>query len=120
MEQVYAMEGTGFISNQQFIQGFEDALGSDFTAFDLRNYEWDVWLQDEIRFASLASNGTRLDIIIDSIRDRGLDSLPEEQFDGPDVWIETWGRGMVNSQDSFGNLEVAPRRGLSIWADLLW
>ena len=108
MEQVYAMEGNGFISNQQFIQGFEDALGSDFTAFDLRSYEWDVWLQDEIEFASLASNGTRLDIIIDSIRDRGLDRLPEEQFDGPDVWIETWGRGMANSQDSFGNLEVAP------------
>ena len=108
MEQVYAMEGTGFVSNQAFIQGFEDALGNDFSAFDVRAYEWDVWLQDEIEFANLASSGTRLDIVIDSIRDRGLDSFPEEELDGPDVWIETWGRGMANSQDSFGNLEVAP------------
>ena len=108
MERVYAMEGTGFVSNIDFIQGFEEALGSNFTAFDVRSYDWDVWLQDEIEFANLASDGTRLDIVIDSIRDRGLDSLPEEQLDGPDVWIETWGRGMVTSQDSFGNLEVAP------------
>ena len=108
MEQVYAMAGTGFVNNQAFIEGFEDALGDDFTAFDVRDYEWDVWIQDEIEFANLSSNGTRLDIIIDSIRNRGLDRLPEEQFDGPDVWIETWGRGIANSQDSFGNLEVAP------------
>jgi protein-arginine deiminase len=108
MEQVYAMQGSGFVNNQEFIQGFETALGNDFTSFDVRDYEWDVWLQDEIEFASLSSNGTRLDIVIDSIRNRGLDNLPEEQFDGPDTWIETWGRGMATSQDSFGNLEVAP------------
>lgn len=108
MEQVYAMSGSGFVSNQQFIQGFETALGDDFTAFDVRDYEWDVWLQDEIEFANLATDGTRLDIVIDSIRNRGLDDLPEDQFAGPDVWVETWGRGMANSQDSFGNLEVAP------------
>ena len=108
MEQVYAMEGNGFVNNQEFIQGFETALGEDFTAFDVRTYEWDVWLQDEIEFANLASNGTRLDIVINSIRDRGLDKLPENELSGADTWINTWGSGMATSQDSFGNLEVAP------------
>ncbi len=108
MEQVYAMEGNGFVSNQEFVRGFETALGDSFTAFPVRDYEWDVWLQDEIEFATLSSPGTRLDIVIDSIRDRGLDPLPENEFEGPDTLIETWGRGMANSQDSFGNLEVTP------------
>ena len=54
------MAGTGFVSNEAFIEGFEDALGNDFTSFDVRDYEWDVWIQDEIEFANLASNGTRL------------------------------------------------------------
>lgn len=108
MEQVYAMFGNGFVNNQDFISGFENALGENFTSYPVRDYEWDVWLQDEIEFATLASRGTRLDIIIDSIRNRGLDNLPENEMDGPDRWIETWGRGMATSQDSFGNLEVTP------------
>lgn len=108
MEHVYAMAGSGFVNNQQFIAGFENALGDQFTSYPVRDYDWDVWLQDEVEFSNLASNDARIDIVIDSIRNRGLDDLPEDYWEGPDVPVKTWGRGQANSQDSFGNLEVAP------------
>ena len=107
-EHVYAMSGTSFVNNQQFISGFEAALGSNFTSYDVRNYEWDVWLQDEVEFANVYSPESRIDIVIDSIRDRGLDPLPEDEWEGPDMPIYTWGEGQANSQDSFGNLEASP------------
>ncbi len=108
MEQVYAMEGTGFVNNQDFIKGFEDALGSNFTAYPLRDYEWDVWLQDEVEFATLSSENGRTDIIVDSIRNRGLDDLPEDYWEEPGTAIMTWGTSVPTSQDSFGNLETTP------------
>ena len=108
MEEVYAMSGMGFVSNQDFIEGFEQALGDKFIAYSVRDYDWDVWLQDEVEFSSLKSSDARIDIIIDSIRNRGLDDLPEDKWEGPDVPVKTWGQGVANSQDSFGNLEVAP------------
>ena len=110
-EHVYAMEGTGFVSNQDFISGFEAALGSKFTAYDVRQYEWDVWLQDEVEFANVYSPENRIDIVIDSIRDRGLDPLPEDEWEGPDMPVFSWGyesSHQINSQDSFGNLEASP------------
>jgi hypothetical protein len=108
MIQVYAMEGGSFVDNQQFIQGFQTALGADFTSYSLGQYEWDVWLQDEVEFATLSSPDNQMDIVVDSIRNRGLDDLPEEQWEQPDMPVYTWGSGSATSQDSFGNLEVAP------------
>ena len=102
------MAGNSFVNNQDFITGFETALGSNFTSYNVRDYEWDVWLQDEVEFANVYSPESRIDIIIDSIRDRGLDPLPETEWEGPDMPIYTWGNGFANSQDSFGNLEVSP------------
>ena len=108
MEHVYAMSGSNFVNNQEFIQGFEDALGSDFTSYNVSTYDWDVWLQDEVEFASLYSPESRVNIVIDSIRDRGLDPFAEDNWEGPDFPVMTWGRGMATSQDSFGNLEASP------------
>jgi protein-arginine deiminase len=67
-----------------------------------------VWLQDEIEFGTLSSPFNRVDVVVDSIRDRGLDSLPEAEWEAPNFSVKTWGSGTANSQDSFGNLEVSP------------
>jgi protein-arginine deiminase len=50
----------------------------------------------------------RTDVVIDSIRNRGLDTFPERELEGPDVTVMTWGSGAATSQDSFGNVEVTP------------
>lgn len=109
-EQIYAMD-SGSRSNADFIAGFQDVLGQDFSGFDLNDYGFDVWIQDEIELGTATAPGQRLDVIIDSVRSqqgRHLDDLPEDQLLGPDVWINTWGSGQPSSQDSFGNMEVLP------------
>ena len=47
-------------------------------------------------------------MVIDSIRDRGLDPLPEAELEGNGVGVQTWGEGWATSQDPFGNLEASP------------
>lgn len=109
-EQVYAMDG-GAHTNGDFIDGFVAVLGDDFSGFDLADYGYDVWIQDEMELGTATAPGQRLDVIIDSVRaqnERYLDALPEDQLAGPDVWINTWGSGRASSQDSFGNMEVLP------------
>ncbi|MCA9711666.1 MAG: hypothetical protein KDK70_37875, partial [Myxococcales bacterium] len=71
---------------------------------------FDVWIQDEIQLAaSIGDQGQRIDTVIDSIRDRGLDDFPEENLLAPDVDIRTWGNpAQVTTWDSFGNLENSP------------
>jgi hypothetical protein len=108
MRKVYAMSGTSFVNNQDFIDGLENALGDDFTSYPVRDYEWDVWLQDEVEFGTLSSPFNSVDVVVDSIRDRGLDPLPEDHWESPNFPIKTWGSGTATSQDSFGNLEVSP------------
>ena len=90
------------------LEKVENALGDDFTSYRVNQYEWDVWLQDEVEFGTLSSPFHSVDVIVDSIRDRGLDTLPENEWEGPNMVVQTWGSGMANSQDSFGNLEVTP------------
>ena len=105
-EHVWAVRVNG---NAAFIDAFAAALGAKFTAVSGATYAGDVWIQDEIEFATLTgSNGQRVDVVIDSIRNRGLDPFAESLV-GPDVISSTWG---VSSQrttyDSFGNLEASP------------
>ncbi|MCO4769407.1 MAG: hypothetical protein KDA24_05205 [Deltaproteobacteria bacterium] len=95
-------------NNDALIEGYQDALGDDFLTVDGFDYGGDVWLQDEIEFGSVSANGARIDVVIDSIRDRGLDPVAEELFEGPEFLVRTWGDGNANSQDSFGNLEATP------------
>ncbi len=108
-EHVYAIEVNYFgYSNPDFIDGYADALGEDFTAAE-DNYGGDVWLQDEIEFGYLAGNdGQHVDVVFDTIRDRGLETFTEDFFGGPDFPIMVFGSGRATSQDYGGNLEISP------------
>jgi len=97
------------IDNDAFLQGYTDAIGEHFRPANGADYFQDPWMQDEIEFAyGVLPDGSRLDMVIDSIRDRGLDDYPEQEWAGEGVGVKTWGRGYASSQDSFGNLEISP------------
>jgi hypothetical protein len=99
----------GDYQNDQMIDDFEDVLGDDFTGFDGGPYDYDVWIQDEWQFAAYSALDQRLDVVIDSIRNRPADPWPEDNYGDEDNWlVETWGSPPANSHDSFGNLEVSP------------
>ncbi|MCP4807494.1 MAG: hypothetical protein GY913_19895 [Proteobacteria bacterium] len=100
--------------NQDMVAGYEEALGDLFVSVKQNAYDGDVWVQDEIEFATLTAGDARMDFVIDSIRNGqgrsgdGLDDLAEDEFEGPDFALGEWGNGTANSQDSFGNLEISP------------
>lgn len=96
-------------SNPAFIDAYADNLGDRFTAVAGSTVGGDVWIQDEVEFATSTAPGSRrTDIIIDSIRDRGLDNFPD-QIIQPDRFKQTWGQqGAQTTYDSFGNLEATP------------
>lgn len=99
----------GDYSNNDFIRGYQDVLDDDrFIAVDGDDYQGDVWIQDEIEFGTVSGPDTRIDFVIDSIRNRGLDNVAEDLFEAPDFLVRTWGSGQATSQDSFGNLEATP------------
>lgn len=110
-ERVWAVrvEQPGY-SNASFIATYQQVLGSLFTTVSGASYGDDVWIQDELELATaVGEHGERLDVVIDSIRDRGLDSYPEERLVGPDTIAQTWGiASQATSYDSFGNLEASP------------
>ena len=97
-------------SNGAMVSAYQSVLGSAFTPVPGGSVGYDVWIQDEVEFAtSLGANGVRLDTVIDSIRDRGLDAFAENYFDDPNWYIGTWGtKNQQSTYDSFGNLEVTP------------
>lgn len=108
-EHVWALAISGFgYSNDAFIETYTSVLGDRFTPLDDGTYQWDVWVQDELEFGTLTAPDIREDVVVDSIRDRGLDDFPERELEAPDTLVQTWGRGNATSQDSFGNLEVTP------------
>jgi hypothetical protein len=110
-ELVMAMSYSGNGGNSGFINGFEGILGDQFRGVSVSDYGYDVWVQDEIEFATLTAPGHRVDVVIDSIRNdngSGLDDFPEDQFEGPDFARNTWSDSRANSQDSFGNMEASP------------
>lgn len=96
--------------NQEFVAGFNASLGSDVTPVPGAAYQQDRWVQDEIEFAFATDpSGHRLDIVIDSIRDRGLDPFAENLFSMPNWHIGTWGNPInATTFDSFGNLDASP------------
>jgi protein-arginine deiminase len=100
-----------FSDNMNLTNGFAEVLGDRFRGVSVRAYQYDLWVQDEIEFGTLTSPDHRVDMVIDSIRSgngRGLDDLPENEFEAPDFARQTWGNERPSSQDSFGNLEVSP------------
>ena len=100
---------TFFYDNQVMMGQYATALGPLFDEIAGNQYGSDVWVQDEIQFAvGTTPDGDRMNVVIDSIRDRGLDPYPENEWRGEDYGVETWGSGFANSLDSFGNLENSP------------
>lgn len=97
-------------NNAQMIGTYQSVLGSDFTAVPGPSYGWDVWMQDEFEFGTLiGSEGERMDVVIDSIRDRGLDPYAEDALVDRDFIADTWGQPwQATTFDSFGNLEASP------------
>ncbi len=105
-----AMEYTGFGGNSAFIRGFEDGLGDAFDGWKVASYGYDVWIQDEIEFATQTAPGLHMDLVLDSIRSQNgqyLDALPPKLAE-PGVAVIGYGQGRSSSQDYFGNLEVSP------------
>lgn len=96
-------------NNDGFVSGYDRVLDDDkFTEVDGEDYYGDVWIQDEIEFGTVSAPGVRTDLVIDSIRNRGLDNVAEDLFEGREFLVRTWGNGIATSQDSFGNLEATP------------
>ena len=106
-EHVWAVRVTG---NASFINSYSTVLGAKFTSVSGSTVGSDVWMQDEFEFGTTTGEGNqRLDVVIDSIRDRGLDGLAERIWVGPDTIASTWGNTQfTTSYDSFGNLEASP------------
>jgi hypothetical protein len=108
-ELLSAVRVGSFFPNHAMIDAYVDVLGDRFLEVPGDQYGLDVWLQDEIELAyGVADDGRRMDVAIDSIRDRGLDPMPEDLLRGEDFGVMTWGEGVANSFDSFGNLETSP------------
>ena len=97
-------------NNTSMVAAYADVLGDMFSPVDDAQYGFDVWVQDEIEFATaVGAGGQRLNTIIDSVRDRGLDPLPENEIVGPDFIAQAWGSPQeATTWDSFGNLEASP------------
>ena len=109
-EYIWVLEYTGWGGNGAMLDVFEAQLGDRFIPVSGSDYGWDLWVEDEFEFASAnGTDGHRLDTVIDSIRDRGLDDMPEDMLVEPDVALRIWGNpNQVTTYDSFGNLEASP------------
>lgn len=99
----------GGANNTQMVDTYDSVLGDLFTEIYGPTYGSDIWFQDEFQFGTLTAPGMRNDLVIDSIRDRGLDDWAEDDFEDSDHVVGVWGEGTSpSSMDSFGNLEVSP------------
>ena len=106
---VVAVNGGQNYNNISMVQAMQSVLGDKLTQVPEENYDYDVWIQDEFEWATArSSDGGRMNVVIDSIRNRGLDDMPEDSLVGPDYVAQTWGEGPKNSYDSFGNLDASP------------
>jgi len=110
-EDVWVVDTTNcFGSNAPFLAGYDAALGAErVTKIPGGDYDCDRWWQDEPEFANaLGDDGQRLNMVIDSIRNRGPDNVAEDRFYGPDYVVVTRGSQPKSTYDSFGNLEATP------------
>jgi len=106
---VVAVNFGSFGNNDQMVSTYESVLGDYFEEVYGGSYQSDVWIQDEFQFGTFSAPGLRNDLVVDSIRDRGLDDWAEDTVEGPDFIVGVWGEGsQAMSMDSFGNLEVSP------------
>jgi protein-arginine deiminase len=87
-----------------------EAIGAEnVTEYPVGQYMWDVWVQDEFEFTHQQTVDRSMHMVLDSIRNRGLDNLAENEMLGPDFgWLERGDKIMGNSLDAFGNLDCSP------------
>jgi hypothetical protein len=109
-EEVWVVETGNWGGNASMIADMEAVLGDRLTKVPGGQVGHDVWIQDEIELAtSVAADGTRLDTVIDSIRERGLGPYPKNHMQGPDNIARMWGSpSNATTFDAFGNLEASP------------
>lgn len=95
--------------NESMVQSFQQVLGDKLTTIAGASVSHDVWVQDEFEFATmLGDDGERMDVTIDSIRNRGLQQY-SDTWEQPDSYAQTWGDpAKRTTYDSFGNLEASP------------
>lgn len=105
-EAVWVVSSSG---NASMIAAYQQALGNKFTTVSGGSVAGDVWIQDEFEFSTMiGEGGYRTDVVIDSIRNRGLQNY-SSSFVRPDAYTQTWGNPqLATSYDSFGNLEATP------------
>jgi len=108
-EEIMAIADT-WTDNSAFIDGYEDSLGEAFFSAPSTSYGYDVWIQDEFEFGYATSPDSHLDVIFDSLRNRGLDAFPEDYYSAPDWLITHFGGSTwsVSTFDSLGNFEISP------------
>ena len=108
-EKVWLVAVTG---NEDMVAAYQEVLGAAVTPVPGGAVNGDVWMQDEFEFATLTGDASqRVDVVIDSIRNRGLDAYGGTLTRvGPsDGFAQTWGNPQQRtSYDSFGNLEASP------------
>jgi hypothetical protein len=109
-ERVWVVETGNWGGNASMIADIEAVVGSRLTKIPGGTVGHDVWVQDEIELAtSAAADGTRLDTVIDSIRERGLAPYPKNVMPRPDKAVRMWGHpASATTFDAFGNLEASP------------
>ncbi len=93
--------------NDDMIQDFHDHVGSAFTEVNGQSYGWDVWIQDEFEWGNLHGTDTRIGVLLNLIRDRGIDAYASEMLTD-DRYEVVYGSGRTTSQDYGGNLETSP------------
>jgi protein-arginine deiminase len=108
-EQTMAVTADG-LGNDAMISTFESVLGDAFFAIDAEEYGYDVWVRDEFQFGYATSPDAHVDVVFDTLRDRGLDALPEDLYQQPDWVILDFGGdpSAVTTYDSAGNIAVSP------------
>ena len=100
-------DGDGW-NNVEMIRDYQDVLGDRLLRVRPSAYQYDVWVQDELEFANLIAPDQSMDVVFDTIRDRGLKDLAVDAFEAPDVARTVVGFGAASSQDYGGNIEVSP------------
>jgi protein-arginine deiminase len=117
-EKVWVMElNFSDYSNMDMVDDMSEILGERLKKVNGSRYDYDVWVQDEFELSSMVSAESRMDLVIDSIRDGqgsgGLDDVPEDMIAGRNTIVRTWGSGFASTYDSFGNLEVSPAMNIN-------
>ena len=104
-EQVWVVQGW---NNQSMIQVLQQLLGARLTTISNSDSGGDIWVQDQLEWATATAPGKRMDVAMNSIRNRPLRDWVQT-LKAPDLQPMTWGQpGTDLTEDKFGNLETTP------------